>query len=261
MKKPSINIGKIAEQAIELLKENPQGLTMLEMRKLLNAEADSQEHFNRRIRSIRKLYDLHRLTRGREHVYVLGNAKAKLTDSGVISGKLRAEVLHLAFGRCQMCGRSIEEDKVKLQIDHKIPQTWGGLTVKENLWALCEQCNHGKRDFFSSFDEDEMLAIAALDSVHERIAQLLRINIGKEVPAYLIEFVANIKDQQVDWRKRLRELRYPVVGLNIEVSKKRNSKGVQSFYRLIDWKALPANLTAVIKNFERENKLKADGDA
>ncbi|TCO70262.1 HNH endonuclease [Rhodovulum euryhalinum] len=225
---------------------------MSAMREMLDATAENQEHFNRRVRDIRKLYHLDRVRRDGVDVYILGGPKDEpAADAGQVSEKLRAAVIHMAHGRCQMCGRTIKEDGIKLQADHKIPQSWGGPTTLENLWAICEACNRGKRNFFASFDQEEMKQVVNIDSVHERIAHFLKLHMPEPVPAYAIEFVANVKDQQLDWRKRLRELRYDPIGLEIEVSKKRDRKGVQSFYALKNWRDIPPDHVRLIKDFEK----------
>ncbi|WP_414719710.1 hypothetical protein [Tsuneonella suprasediminis] len=35
-----------------------------------------------------------------------------------------------------MCGRSVDEDHIKLQVDHRIPQTWGGTDDDESSGIL-----------------------------------------------------------------------------------------------------------------------------
>src|SRR5882672_7755110 len=171
-------LGHMTLKALELLRKHPEGLTMAQMRELLNATAENQEHFNRRVRDIRKVYHLIRERVGSKTIYKLGSAKPERADLGQISEKLRAAVLHVAHGRCHMCGRTVAEDAIKLQADHRIPQSWGGRTELENLWALCEECNRGKRNFFASFDEKEMREVLAYESVHERIAHFLKIHMG-----------------------------------------------------------------------------------
>lgn len=99
-----------------------------------------------------------------------------------------------------------------------------------------------------------MEQVVNFDSVHERIARFLKLHMPNPVPAYAIEFVANAKEQQLDWRKRLRELRYEPIGLKIDVSKKRDEKGVQSFYALKNWQDLPEDHVRIIKEFERSKK-------
>ena len=46
---------------------------------------------------------------------------------------------------CAECGK-IFRTREFLQIDHVIPMTKGGLTVKENLQVLCRACNMRKSD-------------------------------------------------------------------------------------------------------------------
>lgn len=246
----SIKLGHVAKRALELLQSNPAGLSMGQMREMLGETHGDQEHFNRRVREIRKLYELPKHSVDGTWIYVLGPKKPQ-ADAGQVSEKLRAAVIHLAHGKCQMCGRTIKEDGVKLQADHKVPQSWGGPTTIENLWAICEACNRGKRNFFASFDADEMQQVVHIESVHERIAHFLKLHSPEPVPAWAIEFVANVRDQQLDWRKRLRELRYDPIGLQIDVTKKRDDKGVQSFYALKNWRDLPEDHVRLIKEFER----------
>ncbi|SBW05052.1 HNH endonuclease (fragment) [uncultured Alphaproteobacteria bacterium] len=151
-----------------------------------------------------------------------------------------------------MCGKTIAEDHIKLQIDHKIPRNWGGLTELSNLWAICQRCNGGKRDYFATFDDTVMNEVMAYDSVHERLAHTLRIHLGSPTPSDLLEFVANAKSRQDDWHKRLRELRYPVIGLKISVGKKKTERGMETTYTLRNWVDLPSNPTKVIREFERD---------
>lgn len=65
--------------------------------------------------------------------------RSKLTPS------LRFSILKRDNYHCRICGRGVE-DNVKLEIDHIIPVSKGGLTEENNLWVLCQDCNRGKRD-------------------------------------------------------------------------------------------------------------------
>lgn len=62
-----------------------------------------------------------------------------------ISKTRRFEILKRDDYRCQLCGKSADED-VKLHVDHRVPLAKGGSNEDENLWTLCEQCNLGKSD-------------------------------------------------------------------------------------------------------------------
>lgn len=57
---------------------------------------------------------------------------------------LRYDILHRDNFKCQICGRTAQEDNVKLHVDHIIPISKGGKTVPENLRTLCQDCNLGK---------------------------------------------------------------------------------------------------------------------
>lgn len=252
----ALKLGSVAAKALEFLQQHPEGLSMKALREMTGLTAEDQEHFNRRVRQIRDLYVLERRKSGGQDVYVLGPRKAEAAagERLSISEKVRAQLLHAAHGRCQMCGATIAEDGVSLQIDHKIPVSWGGKTEIGNLWAICVPCNHGKRDYFSSFNDAEMRAVLQYKSVHERIAHLLRLHMGKPVPAYLIEFVANATEYQEDWHKRLRELRYPVIGLQIDVSKKKVNGRVRAFYTLHNWRDISEDHKRKIRDYENRNR-------
>lgn len=243
------------KQILELLRSHPEGLTIYEIRAKVPNDPGVQQHLDRRVRDLRKFYDLPLEKGGR---YVLKGARAdQAPDSGVINARLRAAVLNAAHGRCQMCGKTVAEDGVKLQADHKVPLNWGGETTHDNLWALCQLCNGGKRDFFTSFDDNEMQTIVKLESVYERIAEMLRMHEGEPVPSWLLEFVANVNDFQEDWQKRLRELRYPVIGMKIKVTRSKTPSGKwQAAYLLEKWKPLPTDHKFQIKEYERLNRIK-----
>lgn len=57
---------------------------------------------------------------------------------------LRFAVLKRDKFTCQYCGRSAPE--VKLEVDHVVAFTAGGLTSIDNLVTACENCNCGKRE-------------------------------------------------------------------------------------------------------------------
>jgi 5-methylcytosine-specific restriction endonuclease McrA len=240
---------------LDLLKAHPAGLNIHEIRAKLKNVPGIQQHLDRRVRQLRKYFHVP-LQTGNKYVYK-GEKKRGARDSGAINATLRATVYHAAHGRCQMCGLTIAEDGIKLQVDHKIPQTWDGPTAIDNLWALCQLCNGGKRNYFRSFNPKTMKKLAKMRSVYERIGSMLRMQKGKPVPSWLLQFVANIDDFQEDWQKRLRELRYPVIGWKIRATRSKTPSGKwQAAYELESWKPLPANHQFLIKEHERRTKRK-----
>lgn len=61
-----------------------------------------------------------------------------------ISLKIRFEILQRDNFTCQYCGKNTKEDKIKLEIDHKIPISKGGSNNPHNLITSCSECNRGK---------------------------------------------------------------------------------------------------------------------
>ncbi|NQU83493.1 MAG: HNH endonuclease [Parcubacteria group bacterium] len=60
--------------------------------------------------------------------------------------KLRFEVFKRDNFSCQYCGRNVQEDKVKIVVDHIIPKGKGGRNIPSNLVVSCQDCNQGKGD-------------------------------------------------------------------------------------------------------------------
>jgi ATP adenylyltransferase len=79
-----------------------------------------------------------------------------------ISGPMQYEVLKRARGRCELCG--ISKDVKALQVDHIIPRSKGGLTVLENLQALCYTCNAQKQNK----DDTDFRALSRMYDVRDR---------------------------------------------------------------------------------------------
>src|SRR6185437_3643238 len=246
-------LGAIHHQILNLLRSHPDGLTIYEIRNRI-PEIDVQQHLDKRVRELRKYFNVPWNRASGPYVYKGERADAA-PDSGAINKTLRAAVLNAAHGRCRMCGRTVAGDGIKLEVDHKLPRNWGGKTEIDNLWALCQLCNGGKRDFFASMDTGGMRKIVHLKSVYERIAATLRMHKGAPVPSWLLEFVANVSEFQEDWQKRLRELRYPVIGMKIVATRAKTSSGKwQAAYKLEKWVPLPHNHKSIIKEYERKRK-------
>lgn len=70
--------------------------------------------------------------------------KKKSNLRSEITPKLRFEIFNRDKFKCQICGAVVNEDNVRLEVDHKIPISKGGTNVKTNLWTLCFKCNRGK---------------------------------------------------------------------------------------------------------------------
>lgn len=240
--------GAIHRKIVDLLRAHPEGLTSGQIRAKLNIAPEEQAQLDRRRRDLRKWFILGKRQVGGDWVYTLeGERDPSAIVEGSVNIRIRAAVLNRAHGRCQMCGRTIAQHGIVLVVDHKIPQDWGGTNDDDNLWALCEDCNAGKKAYFASQNQDLMQGVMHHKSIHVRIGELLKRNFRKPVPAPLIELVAG----QEDWKKRTRELRY--LGWKIDASRRKLQSGkVESYYTLKKFKAWPENPTAWIRDFERK---------
>ena len=229
--------------------------TMGEVRIFMaDALGESQEHIDRRLRELRRAFDIPAVkqTDGPPR-YELRGWATKQASSDEISGRRRSEVL--ASKRCAQCGRTPLEDGVKLVVDHKIPRAWGGSNDLENLQPLCEECNGGKRDYFESHDAHVEAIRAAInfDEPQKRIGELLKAFDGGWVRTDLLSLVASAKEFQEDWQRRLRDLRY--LGWVIPHQKRYNEGArVWTYYRAEHWEPWPEHIGAAIRAEERRRK-------
>jgi hypothetical protein len=67
----------------------------------------------------------------------------KYEQRSLLSSALRYVILQRDGFKCQLCGRTAE-DNVKLEVDHIKPIAAWGLTEEGNLRVLCKECNRGK---------------------------------------------------------------------------------------------------------------------
>lgn len=239
----------------EILEANPDGLTFPEIREKLGLQPGEQGQLDRRKRDLYDFFEIEQVRRGNRFIYIY---KGELTEprSRDISLKDRAAVLLAASGRCALCGRHKDRHGISLVVDHKVPKDWGGTNDRSNLQALCEECNAGKKNFFVSFDADEMRRILAFESPHVRIGELLKLHINEPVPAWLMEFVAQ---NQNDWPKRTRELRY--LGWDIDIQKKKDSATgrVVASYVLGSFTEWPDDPTKWIRKYEADRAKRNKG--
>jgi hypothetical protein len=260
--------GKIHLQIIRLMKRFPDGITSGQIRQQLEKAGLAPEehtHLDRRKRDLKKWFEIEKVTARRPDangklksvfLYRYAGEREEDLETSPISSRIRAQILHAAHGRCQMCGRTISRHHITLVIDHKKPKDWGGTNDPVNLWAICEECNGGKKAFFSSVavDCDLMKRILDEKSVHVRIGETLKaFGLGTPVPAYLLELVA---DDQEDWQRRLRELRSPVIGWDYSYRKFRESGRVKTDYTLTKFEPWPEDPAGAIRKYERRRAKK-----
>ena len=224
---------------------------MGEIRGRLGLKATEQNQLDRRKRDLKIWIEMRRVREGSTFRYFFVRERDAPLGVRGLSQKSRAEVLHRSHGRCSMCGRTIERDGIVLAVDHKVPRDWGGTDDLDNLWALCQDCNGGKKNYFGSQDQSLMRRIMGKKSIHERVGETLKSFKGMPVPNYLIEFVAG----QDEWRKRLRELRY--MGWKIKATRKKEASGkVRSFYTLNHFEPWPDDPSRWVQNYEKTRALR-----
>lgn len=236
-----------------LFENRDKPLTMSEIRQIMGLEAGQQEHLNRRMRELYRVFEVERTRRGTETLYRLIQLRDEQLNTDGISMKVRAYILR--DQRCAQCGRTPLEDRVRLHVDHKIPQEWGGTNDVENLQPLCSECNEGKRNFYATYDKyaDKIKEATNYDEPHRRIGELLKAFKGEFVRPDLIEIVANAKQYQDDWQKRLRELR--TLGWEIEVDRRKEGKRIVAYYAAKHYEPWPeGSIRAEITRREAQGK-------
>jgi hypothetical protein len=232
-------------------------LSMAEIRDLVGPDLGGQEHLGRRRRQLHLAFDIAQDGDGFELVGLKPDARPQAPP---ISNKTRAQVL--SPQRCAMCGKTPIEDQVKLVVDHRIPQAWGGGDEPENLQPLCEQCNGGKRDYFETYDgyADQIATAINYEEPHRRIGELLKAFDGQWVPSDLIGIIASAQQYQEDFQKRTRELR--TLGWHIDVQKRYHEGArVRVYYRATQWEPWPTDrpIAQAVRSREQANKLAARG--
>jgi 5-methylcytosine-specific restriction endonuclease McrA len=207
-------------------------LTMLEIRDRLHEELGSQEQLDRRRRDLNPYFVIERVRRGPETGYrIVGRKPRTESDDLGISERVRAEVLR--FGRCEQCGRTPRDHGVLLQVDHKMPQSWGGTNDITNLQALCEECNRGKKNYYKTLDRwgPAITEAGQHREVHRRLITMLELAHPDELRSDVLEMVAHQQQYQEDWHKRLREVRE--LGWDYGWRKQADDRGrVWVYYRL-----------------------------
>ncbi|MFJ4228108.1 HNH endonuclease [Paenarthrobacter nicotinovorans] len=233
--------------------------TMVEIRAHAAAVAGaSHSQTDRRVRDLRDVYGIEvpcRRIDGKPR-YVLEGLRDPTEPRRIgISRRLRAHVL--LSQRCAQCGKTPNEDGVKLEVDHKLPLKWGGDSDIDNLQALCHECNNGKRDYFTSIDQhtDKIRAAATWLEPHKRIGEALKAfeAAGELAPSQIIAVVACMHQFQEDWQKRMRELK--VLDWQYRVHYRYEDGRKRSYYELTAWTPWPhGDVAAEIRRRERARK-------
>ena len=158
--------------------------------------------WQRTIRTLRQIdgYDIEATAVG----YILHSSEPKPTGKhrDYISSKLRYAVLQRDNSTCQRCGRSVS-DGVKLRVDHKILVDMGGETTLNNLWTLCEDCNGGKKHFFSDEDAELLKKIMSMSSAYKKLKAYFCAYPNVTINPVKLETVSGVRD----WERVVRKIR------------------------------------------------------
>ena len=239
----------IHDRLLQVLRIHPDGISITEIRHELDLKPTDQQHLDRRIRELDASYIIARERRGRRFLYKLVGPQKHPVPSEPIDKTTRARVIHMGGYRCQLCGRNVKEDGIKLQVDHKVPRDWGGSTEDDNLWALCSECNEGKRNFFATITDSRIQQAIVHGSVHTRLGELLKAFSGEPVPKAYLQIVAYTHD---DFEKRLRELRE--LGWKYHVEKRKEGSRMRTYFVLDKWRPWPPDPAVAIRAAEAAKK-------
>lgn len=241
----SIAMAEIHKRLIELLKQHPEGIKISDIRIELNLKTNEQTQLPRRIRELDQENIIERKGQGVDTLYVFIREKEVLNDVKKVDKTTRARIIHRDGYRCQMCGKTPSEDGVKLQIDHRIPQDWGGSSEDSNLWTLCAECNSGKKNYFDTITDPDVRKSMLNSEIWVRLGELLKAKNGEFVPKEILAIVAFSHD---DWERRLRELR--LIKWDYEVMKRKQGNKVFVSYRLTKWAEWPDDVGDTIRELD-----------
>ena len=76
---------------------------------------------------------------------------------------MRSRVAEQSRYRCGYCLTPEAIVGTPMQVDHIIPEADGGLTVEENLWLACAQCNDHKNDRIAALDTESGQRVRLFD--------------------------------------------------------------------------------------------------
>lgn len=124
-------------------------------------------------------------------------------DSRYISKKLAAEVMIRDNSTCQMCGRTVADDGIRLHIDHIIPHEWGGKTELQNLQCLCSDCNEGKKNWATSEPKELMIEISNASSTTQRLKKYFEYYANTPIEVEKLSVIGKTRE----WTRQVRYLR------------------------------------------------------
>jgi hypothetical protein len=139
MAKGTSGPGRIHEQIVEVMKRFPEGVSARQIRhglERMGVSFEDSAHLMRRIGELDKWFIIETATTLEED-----RDKRQPADyEQGVSNVLRARVLYAAHGRCQGCGRSIENDGITLSVQRIELGRCDKPVDRGDLWAVCQFC-------------------------------------------------------------------------------------------------------------------------
>ncbi len=132
--------GRIHEQIVEVMKRFPEGVSAGQIRRELERKGVSSEdssHLLRRIEELEMWFIIEKTT-------VVQDGRGKRQPAAYeerVSSPLRAQVLYATHGRCECCGRTIENDGITLSVQRTEPGRYDKPVDRGDLWAVCQNCH------------------------------------------------------------------------------------------------------------------------
>lgn len=146
-------------------------------------------------------------------------------DNRYISTKLKSLVMIRDNSTCQMCGKTVKDDHIRVHIDHIVPLSWGGKTELDNLQVLCSNCNEGKKNYVESENPDLMAEVSKGKNAEERLR--IYFEYYKNVPVDVDRLAVVARTRE--WTRALRYVRADY-DMNIEYVPKNNKKNIEREY-------------------------------
>src|SRR5262245_44886053 len=106
----------IHRRILELLLSNPQGLSITQIRKLLELGVEEHQDLDGRMRDLDGEHVIERVRSAGVTLYVYKGPREVPRKRGPIPQNVRGQVLLRASGACAMCGRTTKHG-ITLQID------------------------------------------------------------------------------------------------------------------------------------------------
>jgi hypothetical protein len=144
MSKSHSQPGQIHLQIIEVMKRYPQGISAGQIRQELEKEGLPRRELRCLPRHIGEL-DRWFIIEEDSTTEALPGSPGDLVHDDSTANRQRAEILYLARGRCQRCGRTIAEHGISLLVRRRP----GRIAPSDNrgaFWAICQACEAGPPD-------------------------------------------------------------------------------------------------------------------